>query len=200
MADVSITLKPSMNTDREGSAMKAEPTPWRLFGVFCWISAVTVGGGYAMVPVIESALEKRGWTTESEFYDLFATAQSFPGPLAFTTALVVGRKLCGAAGGLAGGFGVLLPPLAAIMVVGALIGRVGKLPAVKAFLDGAGATVPGLVAAMVWKIAKSRTWNFPRILGTALLAGGLILAPGASLPIFFCGLALLYFAEKRWSS
>lgn len=182
------------------NAPEKDPTPWRLFRVFFGISAVTVGGGYAMVPVIGSALEKRGWVGEEEFYDLFATAQSFPGPLAFTTALVAGRKLGGAAGAAAGALGVLLPPFAAIVLVGALIGRFGDLPAVRAFLDGAGATVPGLVAAMVFKMAKNRKWSLPRVLGVAVLALALVLAPKASLPVFLGGSALCYLLERRWNS
>lgn len=178
----------------------SEATPWRLFRVFFGISAVTVGGGYAMVPVMGSALEKRGWVSDEEFYDLFAAAQSFPGPLAFTTALVAGKRLKGAAGAAAGGLGVLLPPFAAIVLVGALMGRFGDLPAVKAFLDGAGATVPGLVAAMIYRMAKNRKWNVPRLLAVAALGAALVLAPQASLPIFLGGAALLYLAEKRWNS
>lgn len=153
-----------------------------------------------MVPVMETALRKRGWTTEEEFYDLFAAAQSFPGPLAFTTALVVGRKLRGGAGAIAGGFGVLLPPFASIVLVGALIGQFGNLPAVRAFLDGAGATVPGLVAAMIYKMAKNRSWKALRIVGTAGLTILLILLPSASLPVFFAGVALIYIGERRWNS
>lgn len=179
---------------------QAAASPLRLFGVFFWISAVTVGGGYAMVPVIESALEKRGWTKEDEFYDLFAAAQSFPGPLAFTTALMAGKELCGAAGAAAAGIGVVLPPFAAILAVGALIGRFGQIQAVAAFLDGAGATVAGLVAAMVYKVARHRKWNGVRIAGTLALAVALVLWPAASLPIFFVGVALLYLVEKKWNS
>jgi len=182
------------------AAITAEPSPLRLFGVFFWISAVTVGGGYAMVPVIESTLEKRGWTDEEKFYDLFAAAQSFPGPLAFTTALMVGKELCGAAGAAAAGIGVILPPFASIIAVGALIGRFGQIPAVAAFLDGAGATVAGLVAAMIYKVAKRRKWNLYRIVGTIVLAAALILWPSGSLPIFFAGVALLYFVEGKWNS
>jgi chromate transporter len=182
-----------------GPGAQVEATPLRLFGVFFWISAVTVGGSYAMVPVIELALEKRGWTKEEEFYDLFAAAQSFPGPLAFTTALMVGKELCGPAGATAAGIAVVLPPFAAILVVGSLLGRFGQIPAVAAFLDGAGATVAGLVAAMVYKVARHRKWNVGRIAGTMLLAVALVLWPTASLPIFFAGVALLYFMEKKWT-
>jgi chromate transporter len=185
---------------RRQKDVKAPPSPLRLFGVFAWISAVTIGGGYAMVPVIGSILEKRGWATEDEFYDIFAAAQSFPGPLAYTTALVAGRKLGGPAGAAASAIGVILPPFIAIVAVATLLGRFGELPPVKAFLDGAGATVPGLVAAMLWKIAKRRSWTVPRAVGTAAAAAALILAPRESLPIFLGSCAILYLVEKRWNS
>jgi chromate transporter len=153
-----------------------------------------------MVPVIQSSLEKRGWIDEKEFYELFAVAQSFPGPLAFTTAIIVGKRLGGPIGATAAAIGVVLPPFFAIVLVGSLIGRFGSLPAVAAFLDGAGATVPGLVAAMIWKLSKNRDWNLLRAAGALALAAGLILASKASLPIFFAGVALLYVMERRWSS
>jgi chromate transporter len=177
-----------------------EPSPLRLFGVFAWISAVTIGGGYAMVPIIGSALEKRGWVAEDEFYDLFASAQSFPGPLAYTTALVAGRRLGGAAGAAASAAGVLIPPFFAIIAVSALLGRFGELPPVRAFLDGAGATVPGLVAAMIWKMGKGRAWTAGRAIGTLALAAALIVAPRLCLPIFLGACAVLYFVERRWKS
>jgi chromate transporter len=184
--------------DAAPSAPPAPPTLLTLFGVFFGISAVTLGGGYAMVPVIGSALEKRGWVGEAEFFDLFAQAQSFPGPLAFTTALMVGKRLLGAKGATASGLGVILPPFAAIVLVGALLGRVGQLPPVRHFLDGAGATVPGLVAAMIWKVARSRKWNLPRVAATVALTAALSAFPGLTLPIFFGALLLLYFMETRW--
>jgi len=181
-------------------ATPIQPTVPRLFWVFCSISAVTIGGGYAMVPVIGSALEKKGWVGETDFLDLFATAQSFPGPLAFTTALIAGRKLCGAKGAAAAGLGVLLPPFGAIVLVGALIGRLGQLAPVQDFLAGAGATVPGLVAAMIWKMARSRKWTALRAVATIAVAVALSLLPGLTIPVFFGAIALLYFAERKWSS
>ncbi len=176
------------------------PTALQLFGIFFKISTVTVGGGYAMVPVIEAALEKRGWTTEDEFYSTFAAAQSFPGPLAYTTALMVGKKLSGPLGAAAAGAGVVLPPFITILAVGALIGRFGQLPLVKAFLDGAGATVAGLVAAMIYRMAKRQKWNWRRILGLVLLSAALILAPQATLPVFLAGVVIIYFGESKWDS
>jgi len=171
-----------------------------LFRVFFGISAVTIGGGYAMVPVIGRALEKRGWVDEDEFYRLFARAQAFPGPLAFTTALIAGGKLSGARGAAAAAAGVVLPPFGALVLVGAALGRFGELPAVRSFLAGAGATVPGLVAAMVWKIARRRSWNALRAVSTILLSLILALLPGLTLPVFLAAIILLYPLERRWKS
>jgi len=176
------------------------PSAWSLFRVFFGISAVTIGGGYAMVPVIGRALEKRGWIDEDEFYRLFARAQSFPGPLAFTTALIAGRALAGPKGAAAAGAGVVLPPFGALILVGAALGQVGELPAVQSFLAGAGATVPGLVAAMVWRIARKRSWNVLRAISTLGLAVALALLPSLTLPVFLGAVVVLYFAERRCKS
>ena len=171
-----------------------------LFGVFFSISALTIGGGYAMVPVIGSALSKRGWVEERDFLDLFAQAQSFPGPLAFTTALIAGKKLAGTRGAIAAGAGVVLPPFGAIVLVGALLGRIGDYAVVKNFLAGAGATVPGLVAAMIWKVARARKWTTARALSAVILAFLLSFFPTLTLPIFFGSILLLYLLERRWNS
>lgn len=181
-------------------ATASAPSPWALFCVFAGISAVTVGGGYAMVPVIGQALEKRKWLDEDEFYRLFARAQSFPGPFAFTTALIVGGKLAGPAGAAAAGIGVVIPPFGALVLVGVALGRIGDYPAVKSFLEGAGATVSGLVAAMVWKIARKRSWNALRAVSTIVLAFVLALLPSLTLPIFLAAAFCLYFVERRCTS
>ena len=189
-----------MSNEREASGGARPPGPWGLFKVFFGVSAVTVGGGYAMIPVVGRALEKRGWLDEDEFYTLFARAQSFPGPLIFTTSLVAGARLAGPRGAAASAAGVVLPPFGALVLVGAALGRFGELPAVKSFLAGAGATVPGLVAAMVWRIARKRAWNLPRVAATAGLAFALALLPRLTLPVFLGAAFLLYFAERRWKS
>lgn len=190
-----------MSTSEEDiEQSKAAPSTWALFRVFFGISAVTVGGGYAMVPVIGQTLEKRAWIDEEEFYRLFARAQSFPGPFAFTTALIVGKRLAGPKGAAAAGLGVVLPPFGALVLVGALLGQIGELALVKSFLAGAGATVPGLVAAMVWKIARKRSWNALRAASTLGLAAVLALLPGLTLPVFLGAALLLYQAERRCKS
>jgi len=176
------------------------PTPLRLFGLFAGISAVTIGGGYAIVPVIGNALEKRGWMGEKEFYDTFAKAQAFPGPLALTTSVLCSIRLAGWRGAAAAFFGVIIPPFFSLILVGGLIVRFGSIPAVERFLEGAGATVPGIVAAMVWRNVKKRSWTPLRAASTIALAIVLALLPGMSLPVLLGGILILYVAEASWKS
>lgn len=163
--------------------------------MFAQITSVTLGGGYVIVPVIGSALEKKGWMNEDDFYTIFAKAQAFPGPLAMSTAVLVSIKLCGFWGAFAAFWGIILPPFLALILISDLMQTYGSLPAVNRFLAGAGAVVPGLVAAMVYKSAKKRSWNVPRVAETLILAILLALFPALSLPILLGGIALLYSIE-----
>ena len=166
--------------------------------LFAWINTVTLGGGYAIVPVIGTGLEKRGWMGEAEFYDVFARAQAYPGPSALSTAMLVSIRLCGFKGAVAAFFGVVVPPFLAILLVSSLLTRYGSLAAVKRFLEGAGAVVPGLVGGMVWRTARRRKWNALRIVEVSALTALLIAFPSLSLPILLGGIALMYGIEGIW--
>jgi chromate transporter len=183
------------STKSESNQNRGKPKLFELFVLFARINTVTLGGGYVIVPVMASSLEKKGWMGESEFYDVFARAQAFPGPLALNTALLVSMKLFGPKGLPAAFLGVVLPPFLALILVSGLIQRYGSLPAFKRFLDGAGAVVPGLVAAMIWKNATKRSWNIPRIIETIALALLLILLPAFSLPVLLLAIVVFYCIE-----
>ncbi len=173
----------------------AAPTPLALFLLFCRINAVTLGGGYVIVPVMATSMDKKGWMKEADFFDIFAHAQAFPGPIALNSAILAGKQLAGLRGAIAGFFGVILPPFLAIILVSGFLSRYGDLPEIKRFLAGAGAVVPGLVASMIWKMGKKRKWSIPRFAQTAVLTIVLILFPKLSLPIMLGGIAAFYFIE-----
>lgn len=185
------------NSEKETTGKKntAGPTPSRLFWMLAKINTVTLGGGYVIVPVMATSYEKRGWMDEKEFYDIFARAQAFPGPLALSTALLTSIRLCGFKGAVAAFWGVVLPPFLALILVSGLISAYGSLPGLKRFLEGAGAVVPGLVAAMIWKTATKRTWTALRIIELVILSALLILLPDFSLPILLAAIAILYCIE-----
>ena len=67
---------------------------WTSFLTFFKIGAFTLGGGYAMIPIIEAeVVEKHKWITKEEFLDLIADAQSCPGVFAANISIFIGYKL-----------------------------------------------------------------------------------------------------------
>ena len=64
------------------------------FLIFLKIGLFTIGGGYAMVPLIQDEIvDKRKWIDKEDFIDLLALAQSVPGIFAVNIAIFIGYKL-----------------------------------------------------------------------------------------------------------
>ena len=65
----------------------------KAFWIFFRIGIFTIGGGYAMIPLIENELvEKRKWLKKDEFLDLMAVSQTVPGIFAVNIAIFIGYK------------------------------------------------------------------------------------------------------------
>ena len=65
----------------------------KLFLAFAKIGAVTFGGGYAMLPILQrDIVKKHGWATDDELVDYFAIGQCTPGIIAVNTATFIGYK------------------------------------------------------------------------------------------------------------
>ena len=80
------------------------------FGIFFKIGAFTIGGGYAMVPLIENEIvTKRKWIAQEDFIDLLAISQSAPGILAVNISIFIGYKLRGIRGSIVTALGTILP-------------------------------------------------------------------------------------------
>ena len=61
-----------------------------LFLTFFKIGAFTFGGGYAMIPLINSeTVVKNKWITDKDILDIVAIAESTPGPIAINSATFV---------------------------------------------------------------------------------------------------------------
>ena len=66
---------------------------FQLFKTFLWISTLTVGGGAAMIPVINKEIvEKKQYMTQEEFLDALGIAQSVPGVLGCILVLLLDIK------------------------------------------------------------------------------------------------------------
>ena len=89
-----------------------------LFTTFLKIGLFTFGGGYAMISLIEDEVgRKKGWITLEELTEVFAIAESTPGPIAINCATYVGYKQAGTWGSAAATLGVVLPSFIIIYVI-----------------------------------------------------------------------------------
>ena len=90
----------------------------QLFTTFFKIGLFTFGGGYAMIPVIDSeCVEKRKWLTSDDLMSITAIAESTPGPVAINCATSTGYRLAGFLGAASATFGVVLPSFIIIFPV-----------------------------------------------------------------------------------
>ena len=161
---------------------------------------MTIGGGYAMVPVMAARVSRRGWMDEQGFYDLFALGQAVPGPTALTTAVFLGQRLLRIAGAAAAFLGIMLPPVVSIILVSLLYGAVAGNPIVQGFLAGSYGTVIGLVAALLVRMLRARKWRAYEVVLALLCLAALLLFHSWALPIVIATVVLVRVGALVWKS
>jgi chromate transporter len=171
-----------------------------LFWTFFVISAVTIGGSYAIIPVMASRFTRRGWMDEQAFYDLFALAQAVPGPTTLTTAVFAGQRLLGVPGAAAAFLGIMLPPVASIILVSLLYAAVAGNPIVQGFLAGSYGTVIGLVAALLVRMLRGRKWRLYEVVLSVACFAALLLFRSWALPIVIATVILVRLGTLVWKS
>lgn len=128
----------------------------RLFATFFRIGAFTIGGGYAMIPLIEAdVVNKNKWISREEFLDLIAVAQSCPGVFAVNISTFIGYKLFGTPGALFAAFGTALPSFLIILAIAVFFHQFQDVPWVAACFNGIRPAVVALIAAPAFSLAKS---------------------------------------------
>lgn len=130
------------------------------FSIFFKIGAFTIGGGYAMVPLIENEIvNRRRWLAKEDFIDLLAIAQSAPGVLAVNIAIFIGYRLRGIKGCLTTALGTVLPSFLIILSIALFFHRFKENPTVEAIFKGIRPAVVALIAAPVFSMARSAKIN-----------------------------------------
>jgi chromate transporter len=128
----------------------------QLFLTFLKIGGFTIGGGYAMIPLMEKEIvEKQQWMSREEFLDIMAVAQSTPGIFAIDMASHVGYKLGGLRSALWSILGTVLPSLVIILLVAFFFQSYQDNPYVVNAFRGIRPVVVALIASPVFKMAKS---------------------------------------------
>lgn len=166
---------------------------WTLFLTFLKIGVGTIGGGYAMLPLIQREVVDRGWITKEEFIDLFSVAQSLPGIFAVNISIFVGYKLRKTLGSVICALGTILPSFIIILAIALFFTQVkdnvwvekvfkGLRPAVVALIVVPCITtarsikltyltmlIPVAAALLIWMGGISPVWII-----LAAIAGGLV--------------------------
>ena len=88
-----------------------------LFLTFFKIGLFTIGGGYAMLPLIQADVQAKGWMTAEELVNFIAVSESTPGPFAVNVSTYVGAELAGLPGAFCATLGVVLPSFLIILLV-----------------------------------------------------------------------------------
>ncbi|MEW9674196.1 chromate transporter [Ammoniphilus sp. 3BR4] len=128
---------------------------WQIFLSFLKIGPVTFGGGYAMIPVIETEVSRQGWMTTQQFTDVIAIAGMSPGPIATNSAVFVGYQTAGMAGAIVSALGMLLPSLMIILIVATFFYRANKNRVVQSAFYGLRPIIVGLIIYAAIKFAVS---------------------------------------------
>ena len=168
--------------------MNMEKTPdvspriyWQMFITFVRIGAFTIGGGYAMIPLIQrEVVQVRKWMSPKEFIDMLALAQSAPGVIAINTAIFIGYKLKGVRGSIVTALGCALPSFVIILLIAMVFTNFKDSPVVERIFKGIRPAVVALIAAPLYNMAKAAgvTWKTIFIpLIAALLIWGLNISP-----------------------
>ena len=139
---------------------KADVSLPGIFGVFAKIGAFTIGGGYAMIPLIEAEMYRRKWIGEDEMPDIIVLAQSAPGILAVNMAIYTGYKLRGFKGALAASLGAVLPSFVIILLVAMLFTGLKDDPVFIKIFRGIRPVAVGLILLPAVRMARKgcRSW------------------------------------------
>ena len=130
------------------------------FSIFFKIGAFTIGGGYAMVPLIEDEIvTKRRWIAKEDFIDLLAIAQSAPGILAVNISIFIGYRLRGIRGSIVTALGTILPSFLIILAIALFFHNFKDNVYVERIFKGIRPAVVALIAAPTFSMAKSAKIN-----------------------------------------
>lgn len=137
----------------------------QMFFSFFKIGAFSIGGGYAMIPLIQNEMLSKGWMTLREITDLVAISQITPGPYAVNAATFAGTKVAGLAGAAVSTLGVVLPSILLTLVVSRFFFTFHKNKRIQAILYGVRPAVTGLILSAAAVIAGTAFFGLNNVQG-----------------------------------
>lgn len=175
-----------------------------LFLTFFKIGAFTLGGGFAMLPLIErEVVENKNWIEEEEMIDVVALSQSIPGGIAINASTIVGYKVGGFLGSLSAIVGVALPSFISITLIAMVLTQIGDLSIVEAAFKGVRATVVALIGIAAYSFGKTVLKDYGTLVVFVLALGLLIWGKISAIWVIVLGAFMGYGINKaidKWGS
>ena len=153
---------------------------WKLFGVFAKMGAFTIGGGYAMLPLIEQEMTSRGWISQEDIQDIIVLAQGAPGILAVNMAIYTGHKIRGLMGSIVSAIGAVLPSLVIILLIAMFFSEFRDNDIVRRIFQGVRPAAVALILVAGVRIAVSgckEWWTWAIALASLLAVAFLKVSP-----------------------
>ena len=173
-------------------------------GVFAKIGTFTIGGGYAMIPVIEREMKERGWIEEEEIEDVVVLAQSAPGLLAVNMAIFAGYKIRGLKGSIAATLGAVIPSFVIILLIAMAFTSFKDNVFIQKFFQGLRPVAIALIVVPAVNMARKgckKWWQWLLMLATLFLVAFLkVSAIWVLLSIMVISIAITMAAEGRRKS
>ena len=147
-----------------------------LIFVFLKIGLLTIGGGLAMIPIVQHEVVKHGWLTNQQFLDILGISQMTPGPLAVNTATFVGYRVTAGVypetlglavvGALCCTIAVCMPSLLCVNAFSGYWARNREHPCFRRVFDILRPVVAGLVITAAATLIMSCLWDGPTLNAT----------------------------------
>ena len=182
--------------------MEKKVSLWQIFLVFAKIGAFTIGGGYAMIPLIQAELSRRGWISEDELPDIVALSQSAPGVMAVNISIFAGHKLRGFKGSVAATLGSITPSFLMILAIAMFFVAFKDNPYVERAFKGIRPVVVSLIAIPMVNMARrscKNVWHWLLAVVSLLLVALLNVSPIYIIScVLVLGFSITYYKEGRW--
>ena len=176
---------------------------WQIFAVFAKIGAFTIGGGYAMIPIIQREMSRRGWISDDELPDIVALSQSAPGVMAVNISIFAGYRLRGIKGSIAATLGSITPSFLIILAIAMFFSAFRDNPWVERAFKGIRPVVIALIAVPMINMArKSCTtwWKWLIAVASLVLVASLNVSPiYILLVVIVLGFSATYY-KQRWKN
>ncbi|MCQ2914096.1 MAG: chromate transporter [Alphaproteobacteria bacterium] len=164
---------------------------FEMFYAFFKIGTITIGSGFAMLPIIQhEVVDKKKWFSESEYMDILSVALSCPGPNIINLNVYLGLKKLGFWGFFAGALGTILPSFILILIIAIGFQNIQNNPYVIAAFKGIKPASVALISVPAISMAKNaKVLN--KFIFIPLIIAALIVYMNVS-PILFIACAIAF--------